>query len=281
LSLLAAMSSVGIMGGLLLGGVVTEELGWRWVFLLMAPLAGAAALAAPRALPEARAERLGPRLDVGGAVLITSAGMATLFGVTRIEHAGIAAAVTVAPLTAGLLLLAAFVAWERRAPAPLLPSGVLRVRSLRTASLGVGLNAVAFIAIVYVGTLYLQGPLGYSPLEAGAALLPVDVVAFLVSLMVAGAIARRSPRRLLIGAFTVTALALLWLARAPVPAHSQPMCWRRSPRSARRSRSRTSCSPTRPWPRSTATTRVWPPASSRPRTTCSAAPSAWRSTPPC
>jgi predicted small integral membrane protein len=139
--------------------------------------------------------------------------------VTRIEHAGIAAAVTVAPLTAGLLLLAAFVAWERRAPAPLLPSGVLRVRSLRTASLGVGLNAVAFIAIVYVGTLYLQGPLGYSPLEAGAALLPVDVVAFLVSLMVAGAIARRSPRRLLIGAFTVTALALLWLARAPVPAH--------------------------------------------------------------
>jgi MFS family permease len=218
LSLLAAMASVGVMSGMLLGGVVTELLGWRWVFLVMAPLAAVTAVAAPRALPEVRAARLGARLDVGGALLIISGGMATLFAVTRIEHAGIAAAITVAPLTAGLLLLTAFVAWERRAPAPLLPFRVLRVRSLRTASLGVGVNALAFTAIVYVGTLYLQGPLGYSPLEAGVALLPVDAVAFVVPLAVAGAIARRSPRRLLAGSFALTALALLWLARAPVPA---------------------------------------------------------------
>jgi hypothetical protein len=92
------------------------------------------------------------------------------------------------------------------------------VRSLRAASLGVGLNAIAFTAIVYVGTLYLQLALGYSPLQAGMALLPLDAVSFVVPLAAAGAIARRPPRSLLFAAFTLTALALLWLARAPVPA---------------------------------------------------------------
>jgi len=76
----------------------------------------------------------------------------------------------------------------------------------------------AVTAIVYVGTLYLQGPLGYRSFEAALALLPVDVVAFVVPLLAAGAIARRSPRALLAGSFALTALALLWLARAPVPA---------------------------------------------------------------
>ena len=70
LSLLAAMASVGIMSGLLIGGVVL--LGWRWVFLLMAPLAVAAAVAAPRVLPEARADY--------------AARPAVLFGLTRVEH---------------------------------------------------------------------------------------------------------------------------------------------------------------------------------------------------
>jgi predicted small integral membrane protein len=143
------------------------------VFLLMAPLAVAAAVAAPRVLPEARAD---------------------------------------------VAVLAAFVGWERRAPVPLVRFEILRVRSLRAASLGIGVNAIAFTSIVYVGTLYLQSALGYSPLQAGLALRPVDAVAFVVDLVAARPVARRSPRALLAGSFTVSSLALLWLARAPVPA---------------------------------------------------------------
>jgi EmrB/QacA subfamily drug resistance transporter len=222
LSLLAAMASVGVMSGLLLGGVVTGLLGWRWVFLLLAPAAAAVCVVAPRLLPEARAEQRAARPDVAGAVLVTAAGVGVLFGVTRIEHHGLAAAVTVVPLLAGLALLAAFVAWERRAAAPLVRFEVLRTHSLRAASLGVGLNAVAFTAIVYVGTLYLQFALGYGPLQAGVALLPLDAVAFVVPLVAAGAIERRSPRALLLGSFTFTALALLWLSAAGAQARYAP-----------------------------------------------------------
>jgi hypothetical protein len=96
------------------------------------------------------------------------------------------------------------------------------VRSLRAASLGAGVNAVAFTAIVYVGTLYLQLALGYSPLQAGLALLPLDAVAFVVPVAGARAIARRAPRTLLYASFTLTAVALLWLARAPIPADYVP-----------------------------------------------------------
>jgi EmrB/QacA subfamily drug resistance transporter len=218
LSLLAAMASVGVMTGLLLGGLVTELLGWRWVFLVMAPLAAAAAAVAPWALPECRAEEPASRPDVAGAALVCTALMAILFAATRVERAGPVAAVTIGPLVAGLVLLGAFIAWERRASAPLVPFRVVRVRSLRAASTGVGINAITFTCIVYVGTLYLQGPLGYGPLEAGLALLPLDAVAFVVPLAAAGTIARVSPRVLLMAAFTCTAGALLWLARAPVPA---------------------------------------------------------------
>ena len=218
LSLLAAMASLGTMTGLVLGGAITDLLGWRWLFAITASLSAAATLAAARLLPEARAQGAALRLDALGAVLVTAALVAILFGLTRIEHHGVVSVWVGAPLLGGLGLLAGFRTHERRAASPLLRLGILRVRSLRAASLGAGLNAVAFTAIVYVGTLYLQLALGYGPLQAGLALLPLDAVAFVVPLAGARAIARRAPRSLLYASFTLTALALLWLARAPIPA---------------------------------------------------------------
>jgi MFS family permease len=217
LALMAAMTSVGVMTGLLVGGVLTQLLGWRSVFLVMVPVAAVAALAVLRVLPEARAdEPLAP--DVAGALLVTVGLMAIIFGATRLEHAGGAAVVTVVPLLVGAALLAGFVAWERRTRSPLVRFEMLGVRSLRSATLGVGINAITFTSIVYVGTLYLQGPLDYSPIEAGLAVLPLDAVAFVVPLVAAGAVARRSPRALLAGCFALSALGLLSLARTPTPA---------------------------------------------------------------
>jgi MFS family permease len=215
LAILAGMASVGIISGLLLGGALIELAGWRWVFGAMVVPALVAAFAAPLALPEARAERpLEP--DVPGAVLATTGALAILFGLTRVERHGVAAAAV--PMIAGAALVAAFVAWERRAPAPLVRFEVLRLPSLQAASLGAAANAASFTAIVFVGTLYFQDALGYGPLEAGLAVMPLDLTALVVSLTASGFIARRSPRALLAASFAVTALALLWLARAPVPA---------------------------------------------------------------
>src|SRR3954470_1309889 len=218
LSILAAMTSLGTISGLVLGGAVVDLLGWRRLFAITASLAAVATLAAPRLLPEARVRNGAVRLDALGAVLVTAGLVAILLALTRMEHLGVASASVAAPLLAGLGLMAGFVAHERRAASPLLRLGILRVRSLRAASLGGGVNAVAFTAIVYVGTLYLQLALGYSPLQAGLALLPLDVIAFVVPLASARAIARRTPPSLLFPSFTLTALGLLWLARAPVPA---------------------------------------------------------------
>src|SRR5918997_1914254 len=109
----------------------------------------------------------------------------------------------------------AFAAWQRRAPAPLVRWDVLRVGSLRTAALGAGVNSIAFTAIVYACSLFLQDGLGYRPLGASAALLPLDLVAVVVTLAGASAIARHSPRLLLAVSFAATALAMLWLALAP------------------------------------------------------------------
>src|SRR4051812_25306618 len=97
LGALAAMASVGGMTGLLLGGVVTHALGWRWVFLLMAPLAAVSALAAVRVLPEVRAQRRAAPPDVAGALLVTVGAVALLLGLTRVERHGLGAAVTLVP----------------------------------------------------------------------------------------------------------------------------------------------------------------------------------------
>jgi len=218
LALLAATASAGVTTGLLLGGAVTEWAGWRWIFLAMAPLAGLAALAAPRLLPEARAEQASGPPDVAGAALATTGLVALLFGATRAERSGVAAPVTLVPALAGLALLATFAAWERRARAPIVRLGVLRAPGLRAAVLGAGLNAVAFTAIVYACSLYLQNELDYGPLQASAAIVPLDLVAFAVTVAGASAISRRSPRALLGAAFATSALALLWLARAPAEA---------------------------------------------------------------
>jgi MFS family permease len=218
LSLLAAMASVGITSGMLAGGAVTEVLGWRWVFLLIAPLSATAALVAPHVLPETGSAEGVRRLDLGGALLVAGGFIALLWGLTNVEHDGLAAVSTLAPVLAGVGLLVAFLIWEQRAPEPLVRWHVLRVPALRAATVGVGVNAVSFTCIVYVGTLYMQTALGYGPTSAGLALLPLTLVAFAVPVLTGGHIARRSPRVLLATTFTTTALALLWLARAPVPA---------------------------------------------------------------
>ncbi|MBB4906096.1 MFS transporter [Actinophytocola algeriensis] len=217
LSLLAAMVTVGVMSGLVIGGMVIGWLGWRWLFLLMAVPSLIAAAGAPHVLPETPALR-DTKPDVLGAVLVSTGLIALLYGLTSIEHNGLVAARPLLSLAIGAALLTGFVAWERRTPVPLLRFDILRVRSLRAGSFGIGANGVAFTSTVYAGTLYLQDGLGYTPIQAAFAVLPIDAVAFVIAL-IAAPIVRRSPRTILSACFLLTAAALLWLARTPVPAN--------------------------------------------------------------
>jgi MFS family permease len=215
LSLLAGVATLGTLGGMLFGGLITSELGWRWVFGLTAPIALATAVAAPRALPEISADGGPRRLDVPGAVLVTGASLALLFGMTRAGPEGIASVAALVPILGGLLLFGAFVRVERRTRDPLVRLGVLRVGSLRAATGAIGVNAIAFTSIVYVGTLYFQDQLGYTPSQAGLALVPINVTGAATSALGSRVLAGRSPRRILLACFAVDVAALLWLARAP------------------------------------------------------------------
>jgi len=136
LGVLAAMTSAGVISGVLLGGLVTEVAGWRWVFLMVVPPALAAALAAPRVLPEGRAEGAAGPPDLAGGLLGSAAVMLLVYALTRLEAPGRGLVSAALSGVAGLVLLAGFVAWERRAPAPLLRPGILSIRSLRGATLG-------------------------------------------------------------------------------------------------------------------------------------------------
>jgi sugar phosphate permease len=203
------------MSGLIIGGVITDLLGWRWVFLLLAIPAVIAVVAAPHVLDEARAAQR-PTLDVPGAVLICTGAMAAIYGLTTLDQGG--ALRPIISFVASAVLLTAFYRWEKRAPAPLVRFDILRVRSLRAASCGIGVNALAATSVVYVGSLYLQNALGYSPMESALGIIPIDVLGFVVAL-VGAPLAQRSPRLVLASCFALTTLSLFWLARAPVPAH--------------------------------------------------------------
>ena len=163
----ALLSSLAWVVGALSGGLLTDLVGWRFVFLATAPFSVLALILAVRVLPESRDDLAGRRIDVGGALLITAALTSIVYGVTRAEHAGPTSVSVLGPLGLGVALLGAFVVVEGRFAQPLVPLRMFRVRELWGASLGVGANTAAYGGMVFIGTLYLQEVMGYSPTATG------------------------------------------------------------------------------------------------------------------
>ncbi|MFD8375294.1 MFS transporter, partial [Streptomyces sp. NPDC059688] len=171
---IATWTAVGAGGGAaggLVGGVLVDTLSWRWVLLINVPVGAVVLAGSVRWLTESRAgDRR--RLDLPGALLVT-AGLATLaYGISQTEAEGWTAAATLLPLGAGLLLIALFLLVEARTAAPLMPLGVLRLRSVASANAAMFLSGSAMFCMWYFMTLYAQNVLGYTPLEAGFAFVP-------------------------------------------------------------------------------------------------------------
>ncbi|MEU7468120.1 MFS transporter [Streptomyces sp. NPDC044984] len=171
---IATWTAVGAGGGAaggFVGGVLVDALSWRWVLLINVPVGALVLAGAARWLTESRAGD-GRRLDLPGALLVT-AGLATLaYGISQIESEGWTAAATLVPLCAGLALLALFLLAEARAKAPLMPLGLLRLRSVASANAAMLISGSAMFCMWFFMTLYAQNVLGYTPLEAGLALVP-------------------------------------------------------------------------------------------------------------
>ena len=172
LAIYTACGASGFSLGLVFGGLLTE-LGWRWTFLLPVPIAIALLIAAPRVLAKDEPAE-GPRrgFDFAGAATITAAMLLLVRTVVEAPEAGWSAPETLGGLVLAGLLLAAFVAIEQRSAHPLVRLGILRSGTLVRANLGMAAVFGAYVAFQFVGTLYLQQMLGWSPVETALAFLP-------------------------------------------------------------------------------------------------------------
>ncbi|MEU0938583.1 MFS transporter [Embleya sp. NPDC005971] len=173
----SAVGGIAATAGPVLGGVLTQWLGWRWVFLVNVPLGIAAVLVTPGVLaPSAGGTGGRRRLDVVGAALVTAGSAAVVFAVMRSESAAWASPSVWPVLTGGLLVLGLFVVHQGRwAADALLPPGLFRLRSVRSANAVMFLLTLGFVATLILLSFDLQYVHGYAPLRAGAGFLPIGL----------------------------------------------------------------------------------------------------------
>ncbi|MEU2265470.1 MFS transporter [Streptomyces olindensis] len=169
----AAIAGAGGGVGLLLGGVLTQYLNWRWTFFVIVPFAVIGALGGAATIREPADARNSARLDIPGTILATTGLVALVYGFSRAETAGWGDAVTVAMFVAAAVLLAVFVLVQRRKQAPLLPLRVITERNRAGAYLVVALGGSAMLAVFLFLTYYLQDVKGYSPMLTGFAIFPM------------------------------------------------------------------------------------------------------------
>ena len=171
----SAIAAGGGAFGLLLGGILTDLLSWEWIFFVNVPIGLATAALAIRYVPESRAPNRPDSVDLPGAVSVTAGLVVLVYAIVKAEDYGWDSAKTLALFAVAAVLLIAFVFIERSTKAPLIRLGIFRVRSLAGANLILLLAIGGLFAFFYFSSLYVQQILGYSPLEAGLAFLPVTV----------------------------------------------------------------------------------------------------------
>src|SRR5918994_1171133 len=185
-----AMAALGFVVGMVGGGVITEFLGWRWVLFVNVPVALAALVPAPAALPESRTERAPRSLDLAGALTATSGPGLLIYAISEVPENGWTSTATLGFAPLGELFIACFVVAERLSSAPLVPLGVLTKPAVVVPNTAIFLQSMVGIAWLYVLTLYLQEVLGHGALAAGLLFIPMTL-ASVVAAPVAGRLATR------------------------------------------------------------------------------------------
>jgi EmrB/QacA subfamily drug resistance transporter len=212
----AAMSGGGSAAGLLLGGILTTYLSWRWVFFVNVPIGMLVAFAAPRILSES--PRRPGRVDVAGAVTATGGIALLVFGLSKaatgadgISHWGDAQ--VVASLSASVVLLVSFVLIEMRSSHPLLPMRVLADRNRAGAYLIMLCIATGLFGLFFFLTLFIQTVLGYSAIRSGIAYLPFAVGVVIASALASQLVPRVGARPLILAGAALVAGGMFWFSR--------------------------------------------------------------------
>ncbi|HTZ92014.1 MAG TPA: MFS transporter [Streptosporangiaceae bacterium] len=212
LSIWQATTAAGATAGIVAGGLLTQYLTWRAVFLVNPPLI-AIMIALIGRLPATKPAG-GQRIDVPGAVLVTAAIAALIFGLSYGQQHGFTAPVTIVALVLAVVLGTAFVRVERRVAAPMLPLAIIANRTRRAAVSAMLLIGAVLAGYVYFTSLYLQKVEGFSPLATGLALVPSTVVVVLVSTLLTRRILTRfATKQVLLAGLIGLAAGQLWLSQ--------------------------------------------------------------------
>jgi EmrB/QacA subfamily drug resistance transporter len=213
LGIWGAVAGSGGAAGVLLGGVLTDGLGWEWVLWVNVPIGIAAAAVAPALIVESRAENETRHFDVAGATTITLGLSALVFALLDAEDAGWGSAQTIGILAFSAIMLIAFVAIERRSRAPLVPFRIFRLRTITGANVvGILVGASLFSMFFFI-SLYMQQVLGYSAIKAGLSYLPLAVSIILSAAIASTLVTKVGFKPILATGMVLIATGLLWFSR--------------------------------------------------------------------
>jgi EmrB/QacA subfamily drug resistance transporter len=215
----SAIAAGGAAFGLLLGGVLTDLVSWRWNFFVNVPVGIATVMLALRFVPESHADLGHRRFDTVGATTVTAGLLAIVFGIVKAQAWGWGSTKTLGVLGAGALLLALFVFLESRNAAPLVKLSIFRIRSIATANTVMLLVASALFGMFFFVSLYAQDVLHYSPLKAGFAFLPLSLGIVIGAGIAQTIIGRLGVRNVSVIGLALATGGLILMTQVPVHGH--------------------------------------------------------------
>lgn len=213
-----SLTGLASVAGVIFGGLLSEGPGWRWIFFVNVPIAVAAVALAPRILPESRDSLHAKRFDTAGAVLLTASLLSLIHTLGEAITKGWTDPAIIAGLLLAVVLFGIFVAVEGRQEAPLVPFGIFRNATLRTANIATMFLLGCVVTIFFFASLYMQQVLDWSALRTGLSYVPLALIVGVGAGIASGVVTRAAAKPvLLIGlALVTTGMMLLW--RMPVDA---------------------------------------------------------------
>jgi EmrB/QacA subfamily drug resistance transporter len=208
-----AVAGSGGAAGVLLGGILTDGLGWEWVLWVNVPIGLIAAWLAPRVIAESRIDTARRVFDIPGALTITAGLSILVYAIVDAEQSGWGSTKTISLLVASLLLIGAFIAIETRTAAPLVRFRIFRSRTLTGSNLVGLLLGASLFSMFFFATLYMQQVLGYGPIKTGLSYLPLTAGIILSAGIGSQVATRIGFKPVLIAGMALTTIGLVWWSR--------------------------------------------------------------------
>ena len=216
LSVWGAIAAVGFAAGVLLGGILTDTLSWRWVMFVNVPIGIITLTLAPLLLNESQKRTAMQHIDLAGALTVTAGLVVLVYTLEQATVAGWTSIQTLVLLGIALVLLIGFVFVEARSVAPLVPLRIFGLRTLTGANLIGLLMGAASAAMIFLLTLYMQQVLSYSALQTGLAFLPHALTSMIAAPLGSYLATRIGVKPTLAGGMTLLSVGLLHLSRIPI-----------------------------------------------------------------